>query len=351
MNEFRLLHMGTKFLARTASKHIAKSSILLAMVLILGSATGSTDPVPIAFPDHPFDGKLSVLTYTVKGLPWPLAKDRAAALRKIASRLSALRRNGQHPEIILLQEAFTGEAKSIGRLSGYQYIAEGPNAGSQSMFTTTQQDRKFAANGSLLKGENIGKYINSGLQILSDFPITAIHKTSFPENACAGFDCLASKGVMLVDVHILPLDATVQIGNIHMNSKRHSYASMERRITAYRRQVDATYEFYQIYRDTRYPIIFGGDFNPGTMKQRQNALFSKHWPIQKGNDALRQLAQKQTLSSDAQAALNRAADWQFSEVGDFHSMRAERVEVSFGTKEPDGPLSDHIGYTIDYVVE
>ena len=38
--------------------------------------------------------------------------------------------------------------------------------------------------------------------LLSDFPIESVRRAAFPADACAGFDCLAAKGAMLVTVSI-----------------------------------------------------------------------------------------------------------------------------------------------------
>ena len=45
---------------------------------------------------------LSVMTYNVNGLPWPIALGRDAALGRIADRLAGMRRAGRQPHIVLL---------------------------------------------------------------------------------------------------------------------------------------------------------------------------------------------------------------------------------------------------------
>jgi len=57
----------------------------------------------------PGAAEISVLTYNVKGLPWPAAWGRAAALRKIGGELARLRREGRQPDVVLIQEGFRGE--------------------------------------------------------------------------------------------------------------------------------------------------------------------------------------------------------------------------------------------------
>src|SRR4051812_471043 len=91
-------------------------------LLCFASAGGSPVRVrPAAGPVRPFDGTLSLLTYNVEGVPWPFAWNRPPAFTRIADRLLALRRSGQAPQIVALQEAFTGEAQAIGREALYPY--------------------------------------------------------------------------------------------------------------------------------------------------------------------------------------------------------------------------------------
>src|SRR5688572_2222947 len=73
------------------------------------------------------DLPLSVMTYNIKGLPWPLATGRADAMDRIAGRLIDLRCAGRQPHIVLLQEAFTEEAAAIARTAGYAHVAFGPD--------------------------------------------------------------------------------------------------------------------------------------------------------------------------------------------------------------------------------
>ena len=341
--------MGRIFTKGLATGLIGRVIGAMGLAIMLGSSvTPAEKPGPEYSPQPPFDGTLSVLTYNVKGLPWPLANSRSNSLKKIGERLRQLRVKGQQPEIVLLQEVFTDDARKIAQISGYRYVADGPSADDQSAIKATQADRQFAAEGSWLKGENIGKLAGSGLQILSDFPITAVYKNPFPDYGCAGYDCLSNKGAMLAVIDVEPLGTFVQIGNIHMNSKRHSRASPERRIFAYQRQVDATYDFFKSHYDERYPLVFGGDFNIGYMAKRADILFEKDWPIKLQNDGLRTLATRTSMQPDAQVALDKSADWQFSKSGRRALIQIKSVDVPFRKSKLGQSLSDHVGYTINY---
>ena len=332
------------------SARVFRLAATIGLALTLGSAVQPRNMSKPVYPAIDFDGELSVLTYNVKGLPWPIAKGRVDALKQIGLRLSDLRMQGRHPEIIVLQEAFTNEAQAIAAEAGYRYVANGPSSEEKSTMTANVKDAQFSKNGSWLKGEGLGKWTNSGLQILSDFPITAVHTEPFPATACAGYDCLANKGVMMAHIYVEPLKTTIQIGNTHMNSKRHSMVSKDRRLYAYRRQVDAAHAFYRKYRDNRFPLIFGGDFNPGKMAKRQSILFSKDWPVNPTNDALRILSKRTEMSADAMSALERAADWQFVEPGSIADLQVRSAEIPFGFDPLGSSLSDHIGYSISYFI-
>lgn len=348
----RLVYMGWILARRRKLRSASRFVILSGMAILLGSSTAPVSQLPVEiFPEQSFDGRLSVLTYNVKGLPWPLAIGRSQALREIAENLKELRAKGLQPEIVLLQEAFIDDARNIGKLSGYRYIADGPSAKDQNDAAASREDSQFAEAGSWSKGENIGKLAGSGLQILSDYPITAIHKIPFPGYACAGYDCLSNKGVMLVDIFVLPLRTMVQVGNIHMNSKRNSKASIERRLFAYQRQVDATHDFIRKHRKPELPMIFGGDFNIGYMVERGEILFAKNWPVKIQNDALRTLASRNKLEPDAELTKQKAADWQFSISGSITRIEIEAASIPFGNDQNGHSLSDHIGYTIDYSIE
>src|SRR5258705_3245092 len=70
--------------------------------------------------------EVSVLTYNIRGLPWPFATGRATALKKIGRELAVLRAEGRQPDIVLIQEGFRGEVADLVKASGYRYWVQGP---------------------------------------------------------------------------------------------------------------------------------------------------------------------------------------------------------------------------------
>ena len=62
--------------------------------------------------------EISVLTYNVRGLPWPIARGRGAALREIGAELAQMRREGREPDVVLIQEGFRAEMADLVKASG-----------------------------------------------------------------------------------------------------------------------------------------------------------------------------------------------------------------------------------------
>jgi hypothetical protein len=66
------------------------------------------------------------------------------------------------------------------------------------------------------KGEGWGKWGSSGLWVLSNHPIDWVKSHAY--RYCAGLDCLANKGVMLVSDPCPGLPTPVEIADTHLNS-------------------------------------------------------------------------------------------------------------------------------------
>lgn len=303
-----------------------------------------------------FDGTLSVLTYNVKGLPWPLASGRPEAFAAMADRLRAMRADGRNPHIVVLQEAFTQDAQSIGRAGGYRFIAYGPDAWAVDAAPAAPADRRHLAGASWWKGETGAKLLGSGLQILSDYPVLAVRSMAFPDFACAGYDCLANKGAVMVTVDVPGAPAPVDIVTTHLNCRRKSGVGHARSLYAYRRQAALLSRFIAQNHNPDHPLIVAGDFNVGKDAGRRHYLFrelrygrGQAFPV---TDALREVAASgQDLPADALLSLRRAKDWQFHASSSTASLTALAIDVPFGTEKDGGMLSDHVGYTSVFRLE
>ncbi len=301
---------------------------------------------------------LTVMTYNVKGLPWPVARGRTDALTAIGARLAGLRAQGRHPHVIALQEAFTEDARAIGRAAGYAHIADGPTAQTPQPPSSSPDDRAFASRAQWLKGETQGKFLGSGLQVLSDYPIVRVRRAAFPQYACAGYDCLANKGVLLVAIRVPGSRDPVEIVTTHFNSRRSTGVSRTRSLYAYRRQAEFLRTFLAANHESRSPLILAGDFNTGTGAGRKTAFFSglRRWSERDAHVTLRDgllaglslTPTQHGRSSEAQWIIDRASDGQLMTDGASTQIAATRIEVPFGREHNRTMLSDHMGFTVEY---
>ncbi|MHA1529248.1 MAG: endonuclease/exonuclease/phosphatase family protein [Alphaproteobacteria bacterium] len=206
--------------------------------------------------------EISVLIYNVWGLPWPLKANSPESLRKIGEILGEMRMAGTEPDIVLLQEAFTMKSQPILGLGGYPNIVGGPGIHDPSATISKEEAPGFVNDRSIWKGEKLGKWLNSGLAILSNFPIEETYAQPFRRRACAGFDCMSNKGMLLAAIHIPGVPEPIEIFTTHMNSKDASGVSPERSNTAHNLQAAEIRSFLSAeIADDRRALIVGGDFN------------------------------------------------------------------------------------------
>lgn len=343
-------------------KRFAPFALLLS-VAPLSAMTGS-HPITIKAalepsPSLPQSDEISVLTYNVKGLPWPIANDREAAFGTIEQRLIGLRARSAQPHIMVLQEAFTDRAKQIGSNSGYAYYANGPGRDETAQVSQARGSKAFLLGSSSLKGETAGKWVDSGLQIFSDYPIVSVKRAAFPNDACAGYDCLANKGVLLVELRVPGQPIPVTIVTTHLNSRHASGVSETRSLSAYKRQVSALGDFVRSNRKADSPLIVGGDFNASSPARRAvlsqaNMVLAADGtaqPSSSGLDAIRASSTlRGNLAIDAAYIARRGRDWQFFGSGPSWSIEPTALKIPFGREKDGSSLSDHFGFVIDYKI-
>jgi endonuclease/exonuclease/phosphatase family metal-dependent hydrolase len=301
---------------------------------------------------------LSVMTYNVNGMPWPFAIGRSAAFAKIETRLNALRQQNAQPHVIVLQEAFTDQAKQIAIRSGYHFVANGPSSDKSGIRPPNRDDISFAAAASFFKGETSGKLLDSGLQIASDYPILSVRSEAFPNFACAGYDCLANKGVLMVTLAVPGSSTPVTVVTTHLNSKRASGVSQERSLYAYHRQVAALDAFLAVNRDPDQPMIVAGDFNASNIARRTLLVeqgangwsAGRDLPVQSAlQNCIADAARRGRKPDDlAKYVVDRGRDWQFYAAGLGNSIQAAGLLIPFGRERDGTMLSDHVGYNIVY---
>lgn len=312
------------------------------------SPVSASEVVPkLVEPARKPPASIRVMTYNVHGLPALLRKRDTGSLHEIGQHFRHLRMRGRHPHIVVLQEAFTDEAKAIGRMGGYAYVVDGPSAQDPVDATPGNATSQWWA------GEGWGKHVGSGLQVLSDFPVVATVGKAFPDAACAGFDCLANKGILSVSLRIPGQSEPLDIVTTHFNSRRASGVSHTRSNAAFGRQTATLVQFLRRTRDPRRPRILAGDFNIGRDAVRQRLFreaISDLAEHDRFDDALQflQHRERRPLPECVREAQERGKDLELWSNGSGWRLKPVRADAPFG-HEPDGTmLSDHVGYQTEF---
>lgn len=302
------------------------------------------------------EGSISILTYNVKGAPWPVTGGRARDLRAIGERLRVMRSEGRNPQIVVLQEAFSGEARAIARRAGYRFVIYGPGAAERAPGRPSDADGRFLRDRRFWHGEGLPRLFGSGLMLLSDYPVRDVHRVAFPDFACAGFDCMANKGAVMATIDIPGAPSPIDVVTTHLNSRRSARVSDARSNYAYGRQVELLARFIGENRNPDHPLIVAGDFNVGALPER-GAMLSASQPAWSNGgpvtEALAALAAEsrsgqEPIAPDEAAARRRNTDFEFVAAGRMAALTPVGASFPFG-REPTGTmLSDHIGYSIAY---
>ena len=312
-------------------------------------ATEDTPPVlflPIG-PMRPVE--LSVMTYNVEGLPWPVRAGRGSKLKAIGRELAALRERGVEPDVVLLQEGFRKQAADLIELSGYPHVARGPKKRQRDANPFNGEDRpRYKRVKYRRKGEGWGKWGSSGLWVLSNYPINWVKSHAY--RYCAGLDCLANKGVMLVSLEVPGLPTPVEIADTHLNSKGASGVPRNRNRMAHHLQADELKRFMETDRTPGAPLIVGGDFNVMHAPDRYDYVMADY-PFEVVSQICRQIPD----SCDAKVSGDGDAPWLDTQDligfkhGDRVSIRPIRVEARFDGSTTGGPtLSDHDAYEVTF---
>ncbi|WP_298399725.1 endonuclease/exonuclease/phosphatase family protein [Sphingobium sp.] len=321
------------------------------------SASSSQDGFAPAMAALADDLPLSVMTYNVMGLPWPVAFGRDEALARIADRLAGLRAQGRQPHILLLQEAFIVDPAAFARRAGYAYVAAGPGVEDLGDAAPTPADRAYLRAARWDRGEGMGKQLGSGLLILSDWPIAAVDRMAYPAFACAGFDCLANKGILIAHLRVPGMARPVAVVNTHLNARKAAGVPIARSQTAFGRQAGLLVDFVRAHAPADRAIVIGGDFNIGRDPRRIDAFFGRWARVRMGfvsaamgggpralqETALADPAQRRDLAE----AVGRGKDWLFARGESGAPLPVVQARTPFGGAPADR-LSDHVGYALSY---
>jgi endonuclease/exonuclease/phosphatase family metal-dependent hydrolase len=290
---------------------------------------------------------LSVMTYNVEGLPWPVRGKRGSALKAIGHELAAMQAKGEAPDVVLIQEGFRDEVWDLIDESGYPYVARGPRKGQRDPNVFAKNERPdFRRVKYRRKGEGLGKWGSSGLWVLSNHPIEWVKSHAY--RYCAGLDCLANKGVMLTAINVPGLPVPVEIADTHLNSKGASGVPRKRATAAHHLQADELKRFMQADRTPGAPLIVGGDFNVMHSPERFDHVMSDY-PF----EVVSRWCHERPKACETQISYDGDAPWLDTQDligflnGDAVEVTPVAVEATFdGAGEP--VLSDHDGYKVTF---
>jgi endonuclease/exonuclease/phosphatase family metal-dependent hydrolase len=261
---------------------------------------------------------LRVLTYNIHGLPIGVDHSRYAHIGRI---LAQQRAEGRAPHVVAIQEAFHRKTRDVARASRYPFLVEGPKAS--------------------------GLRAGSGLQILSEFPISDASATVYRN--CGGVDCLARKGVLKILMQIPGTPGPIEIYDTHLNasySKGWPGDAAGERIRI--RQVDEIRRFMEQKRTISTPAIFAGDFN--FRADGFDYLFFNSFSEME--NSARTCAIEGTCSGDSDVGDTWAKmiDHQFFASGTEPPIHMEAIHWERTFEKPvDGrTLSDHPGIEVHY---
>ncbi len=281
--------------------------------------------------------RLRALLWNVEGLPWPIRSGREAKLKQIADWVAKRRAAGLGPDILILHKAFTPDASRIAVAAGYRSIIPGPARDQARTHRAVALPGGFAEGARWSKGEGVGKWLDGGLYIATDLPLRAWQSDPFSTDTCAGFDCLANKGEMLVKVAIPGAPLPLYLFNTHRNSREPSGVSIARAEQAHVAQTLENDQMLYEWVHVNVPIIAAGDFNNYRAGDRVGAFARDHFF---------RLAAKGDGYRARPALINDQSAWQGATdlVGysSFDALRVEALAVATLFDGKNGPrLSDH----------
>lgn len=291
--------------------------------------------------------ELTVLTYNVRGLPWPIATGRAKALKKIGAELAAMRKEGRQPDVVLIQEGFRSEVANLVKASGYRYWAQGPTRGERAAKKAPEDGRHYRRVRYVRFGEGWGKFTSAGLHVLTDEPIVEVRNA--PYRYCAGFDCLANKGAMLVRLAPSDLPQDLDIINTHMNSRGASRVPVKRSLRAHNLQTEELNAFITNHWKAEAPLLIGGDFNVRNAPERY-----EYQAAERPYVVVSEFCNHPSNPCEGQPPVDgeqpwlRSQDLQAFASDGAVSVRPVRVEKVFGPQPGRRRLSDHDGYLVGY---
>lgn len=290
--------------------------------------------------------RIDILTYNIEGLPGKIRRGRSDPLREIGTYLAELRRAGTAPDIVMFQEVFSRSARNAVLAAGYPSLAPGP---SYSHRQPPALDRSLPGRRNVRRGELGIKFASSGILVAGEFPILEYRALPFAQGSCAGFDCLANKGMVFARVAIPGVPGALDLFNTHMNSMRASRVPAPRYHAAHAKQVREITDFMASTGAPGHPRVLGGDLNMRHSEQRF-AEFSRLQPLTLVHKYCAERAEQceVLMSWDGDEPWMDTQDLQLFSPGNAVSILPVRVQAMFDGGAGGPLLSDHEGFRVTY---
>ena len=256
--------------------------------------------------------RIKILSYNVKGLPALINPDwDQNRFGDIGSILGAHRDAGLAPDIVLLQEAFSNRTPELAQNSRYPFNVVGPSS---------------------------SKIINSGLSILSEFPIEFHQTLLYGDLDCGTWDCFASKGAEIVRLQLPGVPFLLTIANTHVQSDRDQEAARGAQLHDF-----AVFLASLVNRDLG--LLAGGDFNT-TPSQKTYQDFVRATNMKDSGELCLTANSGCSLlgTTTRKTAVDRSLDHIFVANGHKVTMKPISVERTFTKPYKGRMLSDHAGY-------
>ena len=290
--------------------------------------------------------ELDVLTYNVEGLPKFTRKARRDALERVGAHLASLRRAGNAPDVVLFQEVFSRRARAAVLAAGYPSLAPGPSA---HQHPPRPAAPRLPGRSNPRKGELGLKFASSGLVIAAEYPLVEMQAVPFRRGSCAGFDCLANKGIAFARMAIPGVPVPVDLYTTHMNSTAASRVAERRHLAAHNKQAREIGDYVGLNSPPALPVVFGGDFNMRGQPERFEHFIRLHRLRLVHVYCTRFPAGCDVRQSwDGDAPWLDTQDLQLFSSGSAVTVRPVRVEAMFDGRADSPKLSDHDGFRVVY---
>lgn len=305
-------------------------------------------------PAAPAPVTLSVMSYNLEGLIWPARTGRGPFLAAITQEFARMEAAGDLPDVIVFQEAFSTDALRTAASTPHANLGLGPRAPTRSGLPKSRDPVLRKRN--YLRGEWGIRFMGSGLAIASRYPIVAQFSQPFGPTSCAGWDCLANKGVLLVRIVVPGLPDPVEIVTTHMNAQGASKAPPEKHLAAHNAQSAELADFLDKFSTPQSPLVLAGDFNMRRSPARLEAFEQQNGYQLARRYCLEAETERTVPGCDIRLSFDGDAPWldtqdlQIFDDGTRIALRPIRIEAWFDGEDAGGKLSDHDAYIVTYAI-